>query len=270
MKMALGDLNRPFVIGVVHLEALPGSPGCAGQSNFLANALLDARALIAGGVDGIMLENFGDVPFFADQVPPTTVAQMTLVATEIRRIMCEASFSGPLGINVLRNDSLAALAIAQATGARAIRVNVLQGARLTDQGIIQGRAAELLRARAALDARDIAILADVQVKHSTSLGPEGDLGDETEDLIHRGGADAVIVSGRGTGKAVDPKRLAIVKAAAGTTPVILGSGLTLENAADLLAHADGVIVGTYFKSEGRVEAPVDTDRVRTLMKSLVG
>src|SRR5437764_8017935 len=132
--------RRPAIVGMVHLLPLPGSPRWAGSlEEVLRRAVEDARALAEGGVDGVMVENFGDTPFYPEQVPPETVAAMTRAA----RAVVEA-VGVPVGVNVLRNDAAAALGIAVAVGARFIRVNVHTGAMWTDQGLLQGRAHETI------------------------------------------------------------------------------------------------------------------------------
>src|SRR5690348_4264415 len=157
------DISKP-VIGMIHLLPLPGSARYAGSVEAIRAAMLrDAEALTRGGVHGLMLENFGDLPFFPGRVPPHVVAQMAALAAELRR-----NSNLPLGINVLRNDGCSAMAIAHAAGAQFVRVNVLCGARVADQGIIQGIAHDLLRERAMLRA-DVRIFADVDVKHSAPL-----------------------------------------------------------------------------------------------------
>jgi membrane complex biogenesis BtpA family protein len=225
--------------------------------------LRDAEALAGGGVDGLMMENFGDVPFYPGRVPAQVVAQMTAIAAEVRRAVPRV----PLGINVLRNDGLSALAVAHAVGAQFVRANVLCGARVTDQGIIQGIAHDLLRVRQELGAGEIKILADVDVKHSAALAPRP-VADEVEDTLHRGLADALVVSGTGTGKPTDPEKVRAVKAAAPGAPVFLGSGVTPQSLPELLPHADGFIVGTYFNRDGIAGNEVDPRRVRALMEAL--
>ncbi len=258
------DARKP-VIGMVHLKALAGSPGYGGDpAAVLEAALGDAQALAAGGVDAVMLENFWDVPFYPASVPAATVAQVTAVALELRRRL-----DLPLGVNVLRNDGLAALAAAHAAGADFIRVNVLIAARLTDQGIVHGIAHDLLRERRSLGAERIRILADVRVKHSAPLG-DYPLAEEVEDTLLRGGADAVVVSGTGTGKGTDPEEVRRVKAAAGEAPVLVGSGVTAATVSEFREAADGFIVGTALKRDGRVDRPVDPDRVRALLAALRG
>jgi membrane complex biogenesis BtpA family protein len=209
-----------------------------------------------------MMENFGDVPFYPGRVPEQTVEQMTSLAVAVRK---ETDL--PLGINVLRNDGLSALAIAHASGASFIRVNVLSGARVTDQGIIQGIAHDLLRQRARRGANHIRIFADVDVKHSAPLA-ERPLEDEVDDLIERALADAVVVSGAGTGKPTDANKTRRVKTAAGDTPVFIGSGITVETVRQFMDAADGFIVGTALKKDGVPTNAVEVERVRRLMDAV--
>lgn len=246
------------LIGVVHLGATPGAPRYAGSMDpLIERAVADARALASGGCDALIVENFGDVPFFAGSVPPETVAAMALAVAEVRR-----AAALPVGVNVLRNDARSALALCAATGAAFLRVNVHTGAAATDQGTIEGRAAETLRERARL-APEAAILADVHVKHATPLGGES-IGDAARDALERGLADGVIVTGRATGRAPDVAVLTEVREHVGAAPLYVGSGLDDSNAAALLAVADGAIVGTWLKREGRVANPVDEARVARL------
>jgi membrane complex biogenesis BtpA family protein len=248
---------------MLHLMPLPGSPQYGGSVKSIQEMLLrDAEALATGGVHGLMIENFGDTPFYPDRVPAHVVAQITSLAGEVKR-----RFDLPLGINVLRNDGRSGLAVAHAVGADFIRVNVLCGARVTDQGIIQGIAHDLLRDRTILGAQNIKILADVDVKHSAPLAVRP-IEDEVDDTIERGLADAVIVSGAGTGKATDPSHVQAVKRAAGDTPVLVGSGVSAKTIAALTPRCDGFIVGTAFKLDGKARNPVQVERVRELMRAL--
>lgn len=250
-------------IGMLHLPPLPGSPSCQlPLDQIVAATLRDAECLVDGGVDGLIVENFGDAPFYPDRVPPITVAAMTAAAVEVRR-----RFSIPLGINVLRNDGLAALSVAVAAGANFIRVNVLCGARVTDQGIVSGVAHDLLRERLRIAADDVQIWADVQVKHSAPLAPRS-LSDEAADVVQRGRADAVIVSGPATGRAADLNDINSVKQIVDETPVLVGSGVNVDNLAALIPVADGFIVGSSLKEHGQADQPVDADRVRQFVAML--
>lgn len=239
------------LIGMVHLGPLPGAPGYQGDlDQIVAAAVNDAVVLAEAGFDALLMENFGDAPFFADDVPDATVAAMTRAAVSI----IEAAYL-PLGINVLRNDGLAAISIAAVVGAAFVRVNVLTGTMTTDQGPIVGKAAEIARLRAALGA-DIAIAADVMVKHA--VPPAGlTLAAAARDTWERGGANALVLSGGSTGDPVSPADLQALRAAVPDAPILIGSGTTAATIADLLSIADGVIVGTSIKEGCQTTAPVD-------------
>lgn len=252
-----------IVIGMLHLPPLPGSPRFDGDLAKIRDVLLrDADTLASGGVHGLMMENFGDVPFHPGRVPAHVAAHMTALAWQVRQRV-----DLPLGINVLRNDGRTALAVAQAAGADFIRVNVLCGARVTDQGIIEGFAHDLLRDRAALGAGHIRIFADVDVKHSAPLA-ERPIADEVDDTIERGLADALVVSGAGTGKPTEVSKVKAVKAAAHATPVFIGSGVTAETVVSYESHADGFIVGSALKRDGMASNEVDLNRVKSLLNRL--
>jgi membrane complex biogenesis BtpA family protein len=251
----------PSFIGMIHLLPLPGSPKFSGSFQAVVDAALrDANALEDGGVHGIMMENFGDTPFFPGSVPVHVATAMTTIANQIRQ-----ASKLPLGINVLRNDALTAMSIAAAVGASFVRVNILTGARVTDQGIIAGCAHDLLRLRAALKC-DVRILADIDVKHSAPLAPFS-IKDEVEDVVKRGMADAVIASGSGTGKPVDLQKLHEIRAAA-DAPLLLGSGVNHSNLREFAKLADGFIVGTSLKRTADIHSPVDVSKVRRFREVL--
>ena len=261
MTLGLGT-DRP-VVGMVHLDALPGAPDFDGDRAATREAMRrDARRLAAGGVDAVMVENFGDAPFYADSVPKHTVASMAALVADLRDVV-----DLPVGVNVLRNDAEAAVSIAAATGASFVRVNVHTGTRATDQGIVTGRAAETVRLRDRLDA-EVDILADVDVKHSAPVA-ERPLREEIADLLERGKADGIVASGAGTGRETDRDHLeAVVEARDridADVPVFVGSGVTRGTVADVLDLADGAIVGSDLKEGGEATAPVDEGRVRELV-----
>jgi membrane complex biogenesis BtpA family protein len=250
------------VIGMVHLRALPGSPRWDGDMPGLVRAALaDARALAEGGADALLVENHGDVPFTARRVDAATVAGMAVAVAEIRRAL-----PLPVGVNVLKNDVRSALAVAAATGARFVRVNVHVGAVAADQGIIESEAHDSLRYRRLLGV-DIGILADVQAKHGLPLAPMP-IEQEARDCYARGLADALVVSGVATGEPTPMADLKRVRGAVRDVPVFVGSGVTPESAPELLSVADGLIVGTYVKRDGDVDRPVDPERVRRLVDAV--
>ncbi len=254
--------NIPRLVGMIHLKALPGAPGFSESiDSILKTALDEASLLVEAGFPALMVENFNDVPFFADTVPPETVASITRIADALVR-----ETGVPIGVNVLRNDAMAALGIAAATGAPFIRVNVLAGVMYTDQGPIVGRAPEVMRKRAELGG-NIEVWADVLVKHATPP-PGMDARQATEDTLERGLADALVVSGSGTGHAPELERLKMVRDAAGpNVRIAIGSGAEPANFEDLVAYADTVIVGSFTKVDGYASNQLDPGRVAAIVEA---
>jgi uncharacterized protein len=250
------------IIGVVHLMPLPTSARWGGSlSAIIDRAEQEAVALVSGGVNGIIVENFFDAPFPKNQVDPAVVSAMTTIVLRLMELV-----SIPIGINVLRNDSLSGMAIASCTGAAFIRVNVLSGVMATDQGLIEGCAYELLRYRRELGS-NVKIMADVLVKHASPLG-SANLTNAVHETIERGLADAVIVSGAATGSPPSLADLQLAKAAAGSIPVIIGSGADCNNIASLMQFADGAIVSSSLKRQGKIENSIDPIRVSQFMETI--
>ena len=250
------------LIGVVHLQPLPGAPGWRGNLESLIDfAVNDARAYERGGAHALFIENFGDVPFTRGCVAPETIAAMAAAGRAVRQAV-----KLPIGFNVLRNDARAALALCAVCGGGFIRVNVHTGAMLTDQGLIEGNAYETLRYRQRV-CPGTQIFADVHVKHAVPLG-NWTIEDAARDTVERGLVDALIVSGAGTGLATDLADVERVRRTCPATKVLLGSGVRLENIRDFLPVADGFIVGSSLKLNGRLANPVDAKRVASLARAL--
>lgn len=247
------------VIGVVHLAPLPGAPRYDGDAveAIYARGLADARAYLAGGCDGVIVENHGDVPFAKpDDLGPETAAHMAVVADRIRR-----EFGRPIGINVLANGAIPALAIASAAGAGFVRVNQWANAYVANEGVIEGAAAAAMRYRANLRARGIRIFADAHVKHGAhAIVADRPVAEQVRDLVFFD-ADVVIATGQRTGHAADLDYIRMI-AEASHLPTLVGSGVTPDNVGDILAVADGVIVASALKHDGVWWNPVDPDRVR--------
>lgn len=246
-------------VGVVHLLPLPGNPRPGpGLSDVRRRAIADASALVRGGATGLIVENLGDAPFAPGPVDAATVAMMTSIAEAVRRTAPDTL----LGVNVLRNDPLAAMAVAAACGAQFIRVNVHVGAMATDQGIIEGRARDTLQLRRRLDT-DVRIAADVDVKHAAPLAPRP-LAQTAQDIAHRAMADALIVTGSGTGKAIEIAHLDAVRDAVPDEVLWAGSGVTPANIATIAERVDGIIVGTWLHEDGDIRRPIDAKRTADL------
>lgn len=256
------------LIGMIHLLPLPGSPLYGGSiKSIIDRAMNDAHILIDAGFDGLLIENFGDAPFFKERNPAHTITSMTVAANEIRK-----SFDRMLGVQALRNDAISALAIAHAVGAQFIRVNVLSGAMITDQGIVESNAAEVLRYRTQI-APDVKIWADVHVKHSYPLVNQ-QIEEAAVELVGRALADAVIVSGSGTGKETSLEDVMKVKSVV-NVPIIIGSGVNEENAKKYFSYADALIVGTSIKSDWMTSTkgidtqnPVDSIKAKRFVEAV--
>ncbi len=225
-------------------------------------ALREARAFAQAGFDSIILENFGDAPFYADQVPTETSAALAILATAVKDYV-----SIPVGLNVLRNDGVSALKIAAMTGLSYIRVNVISGVYATDQGIITGRAAELLRLRESWNASHIQILADVLVKHATPLSTST-LELAAEEAVLRGGAQGFIISAETTGRAVGDSHLenaARVSEHLGV-PFYVGSGASEAQLPALKRARAGIIVSSALREGKKPGAELNTRALRAFVK----
>ncbi len=264
---ALKDLfhvDKP-IIAMVHLLPLPGSSSYRANDwpKVIDNALRDAIALKEGGVDGLMVENFMDRPFLKpEEVGSETVSCMAVAASEVRK-----ACGLPVGISCLANAVVQAFSIALASGAQWVRANEWANAYIADEGYVEAAAPKALRHRSHLKTDDISVFADVMVKHGSHfIISDRPLEEQVRD-IEFFQADVVIVTGSRTGAEPSSEELKRVKATA-NIPVIVGSGLTPQNAPRLLGNADGAIVGTFFKHQGRWWNPVEVSRVRKFMRTV--
>ena len=261
-KTLLISRSRRILIVVIHLLPLPGSPRWGENVEIvIRSALDDARACEDGGADAILIENYGDAPFNKGPVPAETVAAMAVIGVAVRDAV-----QLPLGFNVLRNDGHAALALCASCGGDFIRVNVLSGVMVTDQGVIEGSAFAVTRLRREL-VPSAKILADVYVKHASPLG-NLPIAIAARDTAERGLADALVISGAGTGEATNLDDVRSVRSACPDSPILIGSGVTDSNAAFHLEFADGLIVGTSVKRDAKISNPIDSTRVAALRKAM--
>jgi len=251
------------IIGMVHLIPLPGSPGYDdyGMDTIIDRALKDAEALVQGGIDGIMVENMWDLPYYVgDRIPPEGIAAQTVAAREVTKAV-----DVPVGINVIHNGGRVTLSIAMAVGAKFIRVCAYTGALVWDTGEFdRGNAADLLRFRKDLGAEHIKIFADVCKKHAVMF-PGIDLETHvswTDFYL----ADAIVVTGKMTGAPAKLEEVKETKELVPNCPVLVGSGTNKNNIAEFLRYADGAIVGTGLKEKGITQNPVSAQRVREYMR----
>lgn len=253
--------NKP-IIGMIHLQPLPGSPLYSGDYQAIVQAALqDLKALEEGGADAFIVENFGDTPY-AGTVDPITFAAMVQITNTIA-----AQTHLPFGVNVQFNCTAEEWATAYVTGAQFIRVEAFVENRVGIHGLSQAAAPALARQKAAYPANTM-IFADINTKHTFATV------DQPLDFsIHEAvesGADALIATGLLTGQSPTVKDVAYFKELAGKTPVILGSGVNAKNIRDFFEIADGAIIGSSIKKDGNVKAPVDTERLKQLVFALRG
>jgi uncharacterized protein len=259
--MSFQDLfgERKPLIGVLHLLPLPGAPLYEGAIHRVYDqALAELEVFQRHRLDSVIVENFRDMPYFPGRVPAETVAAMAAVSREVVR-----AAAMPVGINVLRSDGEAAIAVATASGAHYVRINVHMGAVVADQGIVQGSSQFSVRLRSALKSRAL-IFADVAVKHAAPVAGRS-LDIETRDLTERGLADAVIVTGDRTGVETSVTDVDIVRRST-ALPLLVGSGATPENIEQMLPKVNGLIVGSYFKKDGAGHNFVDESRVQRFVR----
>jgi uncharacterized protein len=250
------------LIGVVHLDALPGTPrGGRSVEHIADTALRDARAYQAAGFGGVMVENMHDRPYLRREVGPEVVAAMTAVLAHLR-----GEIKVPLGLQVLAGANRAALAVAHATGAAFVRVEGFVFAHVADEGIIDSDAGALLRYRRSIGAESVRVFADVKKKHSAhAITADVDLA----DTVHAAEfflADGVVVTGAATGRAADPEDVRVA-AQASALPTFVGSGITAENVG-AYAAAEGFVVGSWVKLDGHWSNPVDRRRAEALARAV--
>lgn len=232
--------NKNIVIGAVHFPPLLGYQKFPGFKIAYDNALKDIKAFEKGGADAIILENNYDIPHKV-KVDPEIIASMTYLIS-----MLKTQTKLPLGISVLWNDYQTALAIAKILDLKFIRVPVFVDKVKTSIGIIQGNAKDVVAYRKKINAENIQIFADIQVKHCTLLNKRP-LSSAAREAISKK-ADALIVTGSWTGDAPDEKMVRELRNKIKNFPILIGSGTDHKNISGLFQYANGTIVSTSLKS----------------------
>ena len=255
------------LIAMVHVGALPGTP-YASQSidQLVAQAVDEAKQIQDAGFDAIIVENMHDAPYVHGcDLGPEIVAAMTRVVHAV-----QSAVTIPVGVQILSGGNTHALAVAHSTGGSFIRCENFVFAHVADEGLLaKAEAGPLLRYRKSIGADSVKVFCDIKKKHA-SHAITGDI--DIGEFAHAGeffGADGFIVTGLSTGK---PTELDDVKAVRGATtlPVLVGSGVTPDNAGALSDHADALIVGSWIKADGYWKNPVDPSRAKQMVDALRG
>lgn len=243
------------ILGMVHLLALPGSPAYEGSmSKIYDQALEEALDLQKGGVHALIIENAGDTPFLPT-LETEQVAALAALAAFIRQ-----RTKLPLGVDAVFSDYKASLACAVTAGGSFVRIPAFVDRLDTFSGVLEPAAAWAIRYRRKLDAENIKIFADIQVKYTRRIVPAP----LEESAVHAAsaGADALIVTGTHSGSATPLEAIRAAKKSV-TLPILVGSGLNAENIKEQLGLAEGAIVGTHLKTQGKI----DINKVVALMKA---
>lgn len=252
--------DQKAIIGMIHVDPLPGTPRFQGDmAAVIAKAKAEALIYKEAGIDLLAIENMHDIPYLNRRVGPEIVAAMTVVGYEVKNatgLRC--------GIQILAGANFEAVGAAYAAGMDFVRAEGFVFAHVADEGLIDGQAGALLRYRRQIGAGEILVLTDIKKKHSShALTADVDIV-ETAHAAEFFLSDGVIVTGVATGTEASLEELQQVKDAV-NIPVLVGSGVTLENVDRYLALADGLIIGSYFKHGGHWSQGVEAERVRTFM-----
>lgn len=256
---------KKAIIGMVHSLPIPGSPMFKKYTldQVYEFGVQEALRLKEGGVDGIMLENAWDLPFAKpDEIGPETSAALAVLGWEIKR-----ATGLPLGINILANAALVSMATAKACKADFIRANQWANAYVANEGFMEGKSGQVMRYRSWLEAENIKIFADVHVKHgSHAIVADRPLAEQARDSEFFD-ADVLIATGQRTGDATPVSEVRGIQEAV-TLPVIIGSGLTVQNCHEIMSVADGAVVGSYIKEDGVWWKSIEVKRLASLMKEV--
>lgn len=248
---------------MIHVGALPGTPANnKSVGELVESAIYEAKLYRECGVDGIAVENMHDIPYLKGSVGAEIVAAMSLICRAVK-----AKSGLPVGVQILAAANIEAMAVAHAAELDFIRAEGFAFAHVADEGLIESSAAKLLRFRKMIGADHVQVWADVKKKHSShAITSDITLGAMAETVEFMRG-DAVIITGNLTGDA--PKRSDVKEAKSNCNiPVILGSGIDVNNIADFFSIADGFIIGSHFKADGNWQNEVDKSRVEKFMDGI--
>jgi len=251
------------IIGMIHVEALPGTPNYKGSvKNIISKALEEAEIYYKAGIDSIAIENMHDVPYLKNRVGHEVSSLMSIIANEIKNYT-----KLPVGIQILAGASKEALAAAYSAGIDFIRAEGFVFAHVADEGLIESNAGEILRYRKQIGADNILVFTDIKKKHSSHSITNDVTIEETAHAADFFLSDGLIITGSATGKEADLDEIKLVKKTT-KLPVIIGSGVTIENLEKYFPICDAMIIGSYFKKNGNWKNTVDSLRVKSFMEKI--
>lgn len=239
--------ERKSIIGMIHLPPLAGYPEHQPIALTRKRILQEAKNLEESGVHGIMVENNYSTPHREFVMPAEALEMTRLVDSVVRSVRI------PVGVDVLWSGYKTAFDICKATGAKFIRVASYVDDVITRYGVMVGRADEAMAYRAKLGLNNsVAVLADVQVKHSEMIDKTKPLRTSVREAVAKG-ADAIIITGTWTGVAPIMHDLHVARCVGSRLPIIVGSGSTSGNMNDLFTSSDALIVGTAIMTDRIVD-----------------
>ena len=257
--------HTPALVGMVHLLPTPGSPRHTSMEKSLKWALRDAQVLLQAGFDAILLENMHDFPPLREKdIGPEIPAYLSVIAREVRAL---APPEVPVGIQVLFAAHRVAVAVAHAATLDFIRAEAWTYGHLSDKGWVEASAASTVRYAQAIGARMPEVWADVKKKHAAHAATADLSIEEIAATLELHGASAVVITGRSTGLPPDPRDFQRVRPAT-SLPLVLGSGLTVQNAPHLAGLADAYIVGSSLKKDSKWWNPIEFDRAKAIVDAL--
>ena len=248
-------ISKP-IIAMVHLQYK------GNKNKVIDEALQDVERLECGGVNGLLFENWGGDYVDRYATEETRECMTAVIKETIKRTKL------PYGINILPLDYEASFNIAKQTGASFVQIDTFVDRVITDyenKFILQIEPQKVINYRRELGLDEVVLLTNIQTKHYTTIPPNKKLETSAVQAI-KNGTDALVVTGKSTGKKTPKEKIIKVKRVSGEIPVFIGSGFDANNAEELLPYADGVIVGTNLKYKGITKNPVDETKVKQLME----
>lgn len=252
------------IIGMIHVPALPGTPASQlSMQEILEKVDHESEIYRSCGVDGLIIENMHDTPYcLGKDMEPHIATCMTMVGQMVRS---RSKDTVPVGVQILAAANMSALAVAKAAGLQFIRAEGFVFGHVADEGWIDACAGPLLKYRSQIGGQGISILCDIKKKHSAHAVTSDVSIEETAQAAHFFRADGVIITGSATGDPANPKEISKVMTSVPDLPVLVGSGVTTQNL-EKFSDANGLIIGSYFKTGGSWENDLDPERIRSVME----